>query len=232
MTDNAAQKDNWTEGMGARWAANAQRIEARFLELREALVDAADPQPGEKILEIGYGAGGMTADLAGRVGPTGHVTGGDISTTLKSVAEEAVAGLDNVTLILADAQTDDLGTGHDAMISSFGTMFFADPVAAFKNIARAVRPGGRLVFLCWTDPKGNPWFAINGKIAQEFFGPLERPHPDAPGPFGFQNIDRTKGLMAEAGLTDIAAHVQNIDMPGKVSLDETVELAFLMSPSM
>lgn len=231
MTDNAAQRDNWTHGMGSRWARNATEMESRFVALRDALLAAAAPQPGEKILEIGYGAGGMTAEIARLVGPEGQVTGGDISTTLKSVAEAATAGLENVTLKLADAQSDDLGSGYDAMISSFGMMFFADPVAGLKNIARALRPGGRMVFLCWTDPPANPWFTLNGKVANALFGPLEKPDPNAPGPFGFQNIDRVKGLMAEAGLTDISAHVQDIDIPNSGTARDVARLGFQMGPT-
>lgn len=231
MPDNTAQRDFWTDGLGARWARNAATMERSFAALKDALLEHAELEPGERVLEIGFGGGGMSATMAEQVGPGGHVHGVDISETLKAVADAATARHDNVTLALADAQEGDLGSGYDAMVSSFGMMFFADPVAGLRNIAAALKPGGRLTFLCWTEPPKNPWFALNGKIAAETFGPLEVPPPDAPGPFGFQNIDRTLSLMSEAGLTGVASAVQDIMIDQFATANDVAELGFMMGPN-
>lgn len=230
MSDNSTQKQEWTEGLGARWANNATDMEQLFAPLKDALLFDADPRPGDRLLEIGCGAGGMTAKMAARVGPSGHVHGIDISPTLKAVAEATTRGLPNVTFDLTDAQSGDLGAGHDAMISSFGMMFFTDPLAGFRNIGRALRPGARITFLSWTEPPANPWFAVNRAVAEGIFGPLDTPEPDAPGPFAFQHIDRVLDLMRDAGLREVEATIEDIDLPAEDAA-HVAELAYKMGPS-
>ena len=138
----------------------------------------------------------------------------------------AETGVTNVTFEQADAQTKAFEPdARDAVISRFGVMFFDDPVAAFTNIARTVRPGGRLAFACWKELAANEWMLVPGMAAS-----AHTPLPDfgeagAPGPFAFGDPDRVREILTAAGLTDVA--IASVDEPlllgGHGTLDEAVE---------
>ena len=98
-------------------------------------------------------------------------------------------------------------------------MFFADPVAAFRNIATALRPGGRIAFAAWSGADRNPWFSESLRIAASRLGPLPAPPPGAPGPTAFADRDRVTGLLAAAGLADATAETRAIELhhPGGIA---------------
>ena len=135
----------------------------------ERLRAAAGVAPGDHVLDIGCGAGQSTRDAA-RAATPGHVLGVDVSAPMLEQARRLTIAeqLDNVTYEHGDAQVHPFAPGHhDLAISRFGTMFFSDPVAAFSNIARALRVGGRLVLLVWQSRESNEWAraigtALNG----------------------------------------------------------------------
>ena len=145
--------------------------EARLHERR--LHAAADVGAAEHVLDIGCGTGQSTR-AAGRAAAAGSVLGVDISAPVLELARRLTdrEGLRNVSYRLADAQVDGLGpTRYDVCISCFGVMFFADPVAAFTNIGRALRPGARMALLAWQAPDRNEWYteidqAIGGASAR------------------------------------------------------------------
>ena len=136
---------------------------------RERLRAATGIAPGDHVLDIGCGAGQSTRDAARAAAP-GHVLGVDVSAPMLERARRLTIAeqLDNVTYEYGDAQVHPFAPGHyDVAISRFGTMFFADPRAAFSNIARALRASGRLVLLVWQSPRRNEWAmaidaALNG----------------------------------------------------------------------
>ncbi|MGH8833576.1 MAG: class I SAM-dependent methyltransferase [Actinomycetes bacterium] len=130
---------------------------------RRLALDAAQLQPGERVLDVDCGFGASTLDAAERVAPSGRVVGVDISTAMLEPARQRVAadGVDNVELLHADAQVHRFeNESFDVIISRFGVMFFDDPQAAFTNLARALRPGGRLAFVCPQDPLKSEWVAV------------------------------------------------------------------------
>src|SRR5579885_3498256 len=115
-------------------------------------MDHAAIQSGERILDIGCGSGETTLELARRAGPAGSALGVDISRLLLDAARAAArqAALANVSFQEADAQTHAFApASFDLVFSRFGVMFFEDPDAAFRNLKTALRPGGRLCFVCW-----------------------------------------------------------------------------------
>jgi SAM-dependent methyltransferase len=121
------------------------------------LRDAAAVARGERVLDVGCGAGQSTRDAARAAAP-GDVLGVDVSEALLEQAWARSRGVANVSYVLADAQTHPFAAGaFDVAISRFGTMFFADPDAAFANIARALRPGGRLAMLVWQAYERQDW---------------------------------------------------------------------------
>jgi SAM-dependent methyltransferase len=150
---------------------------------------------------------------------------------LARARERAIAeGVDNVEFVHADAQDHDFRNdagSFDVLISRFGVMFFVDPVAAFTNLATALRPGGRVAFVCWQGLFANQWIAVPAAALLPIVGPPDAPPPDAPGPFSFGDRDRVHGILDAAGFQDI--RLDDVHVPvvvgGGLPLDEAV--AFL-----
>ena len=124
----------------------------------DRLIAAAKPKPGERVIDVGCGCGATTIEFAERVGPAGAVLGLDVSAPMLARARERAPQDLPITLALADATVHDV-TSHaaDLVVSRFGVMFFADPAKSFANLRTGLKPGGRLVFACWREPKQNPW---------------------------------------------------------------------------
>src|SRR5207244_932358 len=134
---NAAMRRYWNEVAGPRWVGRQALQEARNVEMLRLLLEAARPQPGERVLDVGCGTGVTTEPYARAVGPAGHVTGVDISQPMLDAARARIegAGLANVALLLADAQVHPFPpASFDLVTSRCGVMFFADPTAAFGNL--------------------------------------------------------------------------------------------------
>jgi SAM-dependent methyltransferase len=194
-------------------------------------MDRLAPAPGETLLDVGCGCGDTSLELARRVGAEGEVLGLDISAPMLDVArrrakEDGARGLE---FREADAQTAALPGGRDAVFSRFGVMFFADPVAAFRNLRRALRPGGRLVFVCWRPLAENLWMRLPAETAAGLVPPAPPPEPGAPGPFAFADPDRVRRILAEAGFAgiEITPHDEAI---GGLDLEGTVEMSFRVGP--
>lgn len=230
---NADQIAYWNNSAGATWAALQDRLDRQIEPLGQRAMDAGAPRAGERVLDIGCGCGQTSLELAQRVGPTGQVLGVDISEPMLEVARRrgGEAGLANVSFLAADAQTRAFPPGgFDLAFSRFGVMFFDDPTAAFRNIAAALRPDGRLAFVCWRPLAENPWMGAPMQAALSLLPPMPPPaDPTAPGPFAFADPERLRGILAAAGLVDIdiAPHDQMI---GGNDLDETVAMSLRVGP--
>ncbi|GAA5013051.1 class I SAM-dependent methyltransferase [Streptomyces siamensis] len=147
---NSVQAEAWNGPVGAHWAAHQERYDTMVSGVNDALFAGADIAPGDRVLDVGCGAG-TTTRIAARLAATGHAVGVDISAPLLARAREITAaeGVPNAAYELADAQVHRFPpAGYDVLISRGGVMFFADHAAAFRNLARALRPGGRLAFVC------------------------------------------------------------------------------------
>ncbi|MBC9712630.1 class I SAM-dependent methyltransferase [Streptomyces sp. TRM66268-LWL] len=146
MTAELPQTDVWNGAVGGHWAAHHERYDAMLADFDSALFEAAAIRPTDRVLDIGCGAG-PTTRRAARLARWGRALGVDISAPLLERARAAL--LPNLWYEQGDAQTHPFPeSGFDVMISRGGVMFFADHRAAFANIARAVRPGGRFAFIC------------------------------------------------------------------------------------
>ena len=175
---------------------------ARIADIGDIGLAAAAPRHGEHVIDIGCGTGGTTAALAHAVGIAGHVLGVDISEPLIEAAR--AHRLDNATFVVGDAATHPFKAGsYDLVFSRFGVMFFADPVAAFRNIRRALKPAGRLVFIAWRTPQENPWGTVPVRAAQPFLPPQPRPGPEDPGQFSFGDRARVERILGEAGFQSL-----------------------------
>jgi len=227
---NAAQIEYWNDKAGTTWARFQEQLDRQIAPLGDAAMRALAPQPGERILDIGCGCGQTTLALAAEVTPGGSVVGLDISQPMLEVARRRAAGTDNVAFREADAQTDDFGrNGFDAVFSRFGVMFFADPAAAFANIATKLVEGGRLTFVCWRPLSENAWMRVPLEAALPLLPPLPRPDPLAPGPFAFADADRVRAILSGSGWHSV--NVEPYDMQiGSGDLDATVDLTFRVGP--
>ena len=231
-TANEDQVAYWNAGAGETWAALQARMDAQLEPLGLRAQDALAPKAGERVLDIGCGSGQTTLALAQAVAPGGSALGLDISRPMLEVAKaraaaEAVTG---ATFLEADAQTYPFEpASFDGAYSRFGVMFFADPPAAFANIRKALKPGGRLAFVCWRAPMENPFMTLPMAAAAELLPPAPPPVPGAPGPFAFADPERVRGILAEAGFSDIALtpHDQKI---GSGTLDQTLDVSLRVGP--
>jgi ubiquinone/menaquinone biosynthesis C-methylase UbiE len=165
---------------------------------------AAGVGPRDRVLDIGCGAGQSTREAA-RAAAGGHALGVDLSARMLEVARRHsdAEGLRNVTFEQADAQVHRFPDGHfDLGISRFGTMFFADPVAAFSNIGRALRPGARLVLLVWQDRDRNEW---SRAVSEALAGTATRaPAVRGQDPFSLSDPVTTRGILTAAGFADVS----------------------------
>lgn len=202
---NAGQATFWTSGPGLKWAALHARLDAIFAPVTDQLFARAAIAPGQNVLDIGCGAGDTTLRAARCAGSGALVTGIDISETLLTVARKQAQGEGiDAEFILADAQTHDFATGrYDLLLSRFGLMFFADPAAAFANIARGLKPGARLCFVTWARVEVNPWNRDAKAAGIARLGPVPADDPRAPGQFAFADIDYVTDILARAGLDAI-----------------------------
>src|SRR5437879_3801618 len=222
-TANAEMRQYWNEVAGPRWVSRAEIQEARNIEVARLLLAEADAAPGERVLDVGCGPGATALPLAAAVGPTGHVTGVDISEPMLGLLRRRVAeqGIANLTTLLADAQTHAFPPGSfDLLTSRFGVMFFADPKAAFRNLAGALRPGGRLAMAVWSSIADNVHWKIPYDIAVGRVGPPAPTLPYAPGPMAFRDPDYVRGILSQAGVDEIGIGQRAFPVLGRSSASE------------
>ena len=232
MTDapNAQQAAYWNDAAGPTWADLQAPLDRQLAPLGRAAMAVLAPTPGERVLDIGCGAGATSLQLAQAVSPGGEVMGADISRPLLEVARQRASAIAGLSFVEADAQTYPFAAAtFDAVFSRFGVMFFADPTAAFANIRRALKPGGRLAFVCWRTPAENPIMTLPMAAALAHLPPPAPPEPGAPGPFAFADPERVRTILGTAGFTDIAVTPHNEKIGGG-DLDTVVGLALKVGP--
>jgi SAM-dependent methyltransferase len=233
-TPNADQIAYWNEQAGPRWVEMQERLDRMIGVLGMRALERAALAAGESVLDVGCGCGGTTLEIARRVAPGGRALGLDISRPMlaRARARAASAGAPGAAFVEADAQTVPLEAGaFDAVFSRFGVMFFADPVAAFANLRRALRPGGRLTFVCWQRLVDNPWVTLPlGALAKHLPLPAPPP-PGAPGPFAFADAERVRELLAQAGFAAVACEPAEERLALGGDLDDAVALALELGPS-
>jgi SAM-dependent methyltransferase len=202
---NVDQAEAWDGPEGEHWARHHARFDATIGPHHGGLMSGAAFSPGERVLDIGCGNGLTSRDAARAVGPSGSVLGVDLSGPMLARAEQLAKeeGLDNVRFERGDAQVHSFEPGaYDLAMSRFGVMFFLDPVAAFTNIASALRPGGRLAALVWQSVAANQWVVVM-RDALAAGRDLPVPPPGAPSPFALADTEYASRVLTEAGFTGI-----------------------------
>ncbi len=228
---NADAVRAWDGEGGAYWARHHDAFDASVAGYLDPLLDAAQLTATDRVLDVGCG-NGVTTLAAARRAPEGRALGVDLSSAMLSVARGRAErdGVGNVEFVQADAQVHLFEpAGHDAVISRFGVMFFADPAAAFANLGRGVRPGGRLTMLVWQGLERNEWISVPaatlaaGRI-------LPTPPPDAPGPLSLAGPGRVRSLLEGASFRDV--DLSELSAPMRFGVDADSAFEFLSGMSL
>ena len=238
MTEkNVYQVADWKGQSGERWVTYQARLDAVMAVFGQAAIEAAAPTTGERVLDVGCGAGASSLDLAARVGAGGHVLGVDISEPLIGQARALVPQQTPALFRVADASSAELPEGaFDILFSRFGVMFFDDPTAAFAHMRRALKPGARVAFVCWRGMAENDWVRLPMGAMKGILPPMTPPGPDAPGPFSFGDQGRVARILTVAGFTDVAITPFDASIPfGKgetrdAALDDAVKMTLEVGP--
>jgi SAM-dependent methyltransferase len=193
------------------------------------------PRPGDRVLDVGCGFGDTTRQLAGLVGPGGEAVGVDaaerfVDTARREAREEGIA---NAHFRVADVQACELDGGFDYAFSRFGTMFFAQPVVALRNVRLALAPGGRLCMAVWRRKPDNEWLHRAERVVE---GYLTRPESTdeptcGPGPFSMADADTTTDILVRAGFEDISLHRCDLEITIGADLDEAVDFVMALGPA-
>ena len=182
----------------------APLVDKQLSPLGVAAMSKLELRPGDRVIDVGCGAGQTCQQLAERVGDTGTVLGVDISPAMIAHAANRTAALNQVSIKLADAQTYPFPSGSaEAIFSRFGVMFFDDPVAAFSNLRCALSPEGRLAFVCWRSLEENELDNVPLEVARPHLPNALSKGLEKDPPFSFADPDKVRSILATAGFDDI-----------------------------
>jgi ubiquinone/menaquinone biosynthesis C-methylase UbiE len=195
------------------WGDHADFVDARGAALTGEMLAAAAPRPGERVLELACGAGGLGLAAAAHVAPGGEVVLSDVAAEMTAIAEARAVerGVRNVsTRVLDIERIEEPDACYDVVLCREGLMFALDPERSAREIARVLRPGGRAVVATWAARERNPWLGIVlDAVSAQIGAPV--PPPGVPGPFALADADRLAGLLAGAGLAEVG--VREVSVP-------------------
>jgi ubiquinone/menaquinone biosynthesis C-methylase UbiE len=192
---------------------------------------------GDRVLDVGCGFGDSTIRIAELVGPEGRAVGVDCADNFVRAgrAEAAAVGAENADFFAADVQEDDLRGPYDHAFARFGTMFFMSPVAALRNVRRALKPGGGFAQIVWRKREDNPWLheaelRVRDIVPVISHGETNQVHC-GPGPFSMSGPDMVSAMMKAAGFVRIAFERFDTNICIGRDLAEGVEFAMALGPA-
>ena len=223
--------------VAAGWARQRGYLWSVSRDVGERLVATLDPVPGETILELAAGPGDTGFEAASRIAPDGLLISTDVAPDMVATARERGRdlGLVNVEYRVVDAEATDLADRSiDGILCRWGFMLVPHPARAFEESFRVLRPGGRMAFSVWAEPDRNSWGTAIGRalLALEL---IERPDPDAPGPFRLGDATRVRELVLAAGFDEPV--IEDVPVTWEhESFDEywdvTSDLSFLLATAL
>jgi ubiquinone/menaquinone biosynthesis C-methylase UbiE len=188
-----------------QWGAHADEVDARAEGLTARMLERAAPRPGDRVLELACGPGGVGLAAAALVGPDGEVVLSDVAGSMVAVAADRAAaiGADNTTTAILDLEAiDQPDATFDVALCRDGLMFTVEPPRAVAEIFRILRPGGRVALAVWGPPAANPWLgAVLDAVSTEVGMPV--PPPGIPGPFALADARAVTGLVRAAGFVEV-----------------------------
>lgn len=230
--DNTSQIEYWNGPAGRKWVRDADRMDVMLSPFVDVIISPVLPGPGQAVIDIGCGAGALSLNVAASAVNV-SVTGVDVSAPLIELAKQRSAAVGaGIEFVVADASVWRPAQPVDLVISRFGVMFFADPVAAFANIRAGVKPKGRLRFACWRPLAENTWALAPLQAAMHLLKtPPAPPQPGTPGPFAFGDVGYVTRILKESGWSGISITPWDGDLvlPG-ASTEDTAEFMLEMGP--
>jgi ubiquinone/menaquinone biosynthesis C-methylase UbiE len=202
----------------------------------DAVLERLPPPAGARVLDIGCGFGDTTLAIARSVGEHGEAVGVDAARRFIEAAsgEARTAGVANARFVVADVQTDSLGGPYDRAFSRFGTMFFASPVAAFRNVRRSLKKGGRLSMVVWRKKEENPFLYRAEQIVLGIVPHPEKKEGDVtcgPGPFSLSSPDVASAQLIAAGYARITFERFDAEIKLGSTVDEALDFAMALGPA-
>ncbi len=232
---NAEAIEAWDGPLFDRWLRFRHIVTTGLGAHGEEALRLVPPQRGQRVLDIGCGLGDTTQRIASLVGPEGEALGVDASARFIELAraEAGEAGVGNARFLAADVQTASFEDRFEIAFSRMGTMFFANPVAALRNVRAALVPGGALVMVVWRRREDNDWVYRAQTIVEGIVSrPDEYDEPTCgPGPFSMASADTTSDILLHAGFADVS--LRRCDIPILVGrdLDEAIDLVMSIGPA-
>jgi SAM-dependent methyltransferase len=231
VEDNVEATEAWNGPLFEVWVEHRDIVAEGIRNHGEAALAANPPREGDRILDIGCGLGDTTVRLADIVGREGHAHGVDVAERMieRAEAEAAEAGIENVSFAACDIETTKLDQGFEYAFSRMGTMFFANPVAALRNVRGALAPGALLNIVVWRRKLDNEFMHRAERVVAEYLDePEESEAPRCgPGPFSMANADTVSDVLKHAGFEDIRLARQ--DLPYKIGNDLEQAVSFNMA---
>lgn len=199
-----ASHEVW-QAMAPGWERWRAQLADALTPVREWLIWALGPRPGETVLELGAGTGETGFAAAAILGEDGRLISTDFSPEMVEVARRrgTELGLGNVDYRVIDAERIELDSGSvDGVLCQSTYMLVADPAAALAETRRVLRREGRLALSVWGPPDRNPWASAGGMVLVER-GHMPPPQPGAPGVFSMGSEERTRALLDGAGFSSV-----------------------------
>lgn len=231
---NADQIAYWNGPGGQRWTDRQQMQDVLLAPVADILIDRANVRAGERIVDIGCGCGAVAIALAEKVGREGRVLGVDVSAPMLQRARQVAPKDAPVDFVLADATVYPFEPeSADLLVSRFGVMFFAEPAVSFANMRKALWRSGRLTFVCWREPRENPWLMTPLQAVYQHVPKLPQLGPEDPGPFSFASEQRVQRILAQAGFSGVAMEPRDLALDIAIGrgLDAAVESALEIGPA-
>jgi ubiquinone/menaquinone biosynthesis C-methylase UbiE len=231
---NAEYIGVWNDVHASRFTRYRSTFVGGAVSHSEAALARHPVAQGARVLDVGCGFGETTIGLARAAGPGGQALGIDVTEPFLTVAraDAAAAGVNNVAFRIADAQIAGFeGERFDLIFSRFGTMFFANPVAALRNLRRAMAPDGRLLMIVWRRVEENSFANLARRVARRFLPPPPDHAPScAPGPFSMGDPDVVRAQLAGAGWTAVALEQQDADFVVGATVDDAIGYLLTLGP--
>lgn len=233
---NAEMIEFWNGEGGRKWVRFQNILDTSLLPFGNRAISASVVKADERVIDVGCGCGDTSFELARRVGQDGYVLGVDVS---EPILERAKSRMGTETKASIKFEREDAQVhrfkeaSFDLIFSRFGVMFFENPAAAFSNLQSALKPGGRLAFVCWQPARENSWVSLPASVAAGHIPMPAPPGPDEPGPFSFGEPERVRKILNDAGFENSV--FDKYDTQFKIGasggLDEAIEFIMQIGPT-